>query len=68
MKSIKAIFKNTSAFTFYRKRRDKKIWHSGWSDRDERLKLFYSEFIKPGDLVFDVGANMGNRSKLFFGT
>jgi FkbM family methyltransferase len=26
---------------------------------------FYSQFIKKGDLVFDVGANVGSRSKLF---
>jgi FkbM family methyltransferase len=29
-----------------------------------RLK-FYSQFIKPGNLCFDVGANMGNRTKVF---
>lgn len=26
---------------------------------------FYSKFIKKGDLVFDVGANVGNRTELF---
>jgi FkbM family methyltransferase len=26
---------------------------------------FYSQFIKKGDLVFDVGANFGNRTKIF---
>ncbi|MEE9369172.1 MAG: FkbM family methyltransferase [Pontiella sp.] len=26
---------------------------------------FYRQFINPGDLVFDIGANMGNRSKIF---
>ncbi|MFC1827756.1 FkbM family methyltransferase [Thermodesulfobacteriota bacterium] len=35
-------------------------------NEDEKLCIkFYQQFIKPGDLVFDVGANMGNRSKLF---
>jgi FkbM family methyltransferase len=29
-----------------------------------RLK-FYSQFIKPGNLCFDVGANMGNRTRVF---
>jgi FkbM family methyltransferase len=28
-------------------------------------KEFYSEFIKSGDLVFDVGANKGNRTVIF---
>lgn len=27
----------------------------------ERKRLFYSSFIKAGDVCFDVGANMGNR-------
>jgi hypothetical protein len=28
-------------------------------------KNFYSWFIKEGDLVFDIGANYGNRVKAF---
>ncbi len=28
-------------------------------------KTFYSQFIKSGDLVFDVGANKGNRTVIF---
>ena len=28
-------------------------------------KFFYSQFIKPNDLVFDVGANIGNRTVIF---
>jgi FkbM family methyltransferase len=28
-------------------------------------KEFYSGFIKPGDLVFDIGANVGNRANVF---
>ena len=28
-----------------------------------RLKRFYSQFVSPGDLCFDVGAHTGNRSK-----
>lgn len=27
----------------------------------ERRQKFYSKFIRPNDLIFDVGANMGNR-------
>jgi FkbM family methyltransferase len=30
----------------------------------EKLK-FYSNFLKSGDIVFDVGANYGNRSRVF---
>jgi FkbM family methyltransferase len=28
-------------------------------------KIFYGDFIKSGDLVFDVGANFGNRVEIF---
>lgn len=31
----------------------------------KRLKKFYSQFIAPGDLVFDIGAHLGNRSEAF---
>jgi FkbM family methyltransferase len=36
-----------------------------WTDADERMRRFYAAFAGPGDLVFDVGANVGNRTKVF---
>lgn len=30
----------------------------------ERIR-FYKQFLKPGDLCFDVGANIGNRTRVF---
>jgi FkbM family methyltransferase len=33
--------------------------------KDESRLRFYAQFIRPGNLVFDVGANLGNRSKIF---
>jgi hypothetical protein len=36
-----------------------------WTEEDQKSLEFYQNFIKPGDLVYDVGANMGNRSKIF---
>jgi FkbM family methyltransferase len=36
-----------------------------WSREDEVRRLFYAQFVAPGDLVFDVGANVGNRTKAF---
>lgn len=31
----------------------------------QRLRKFYSQFISSGDLVFDIGAHLGNRSEVF---
>lgn len=33
--------------------------------RKSRMQSFYSEFIKPGDLCFDVGAHVGNRLRVW---
>lgn len=30
-----------------------------------KMRAFYSQFVKQGDLCFDVGANIGNRTELF---
>jgi FkbM family methyltransferase len=34
-------------------------------DRSRALREFYSQFIRPGDLVFDIGANQGDRTEIF---
>lgn len=36
-----------------------------WSKSDNELLNFYSKFIKADDLVFDIGANIGTRVKIF---
>jgi len=36
-----------------------------WTDEDQRRADFYSQFVGARDLVFDVGANLGNRAKVF---
>src|ERR1700741_472726 len=33
--------------------------------RERRLKSFYRRFVRPGDLVFDVGAHVGNHVRAF---
>ena len=33
--------------------------------RQRRLRLLYGQFVKRGDLVFDVGAHLGNRTRAF---
>jgi FkbM family methyltransferase len=32
-----------------------------------RLRRFYARFLGPGDLVFDIGAHVGNRARAFAG-
>lgn len=41
------------------------IKHLRWRKADAQRFAFYQSLINPTDLVFDVGANMGNRSKIF---
>jgi FkbM family methyltransferase len=41
------------------------IKHLRWTKADDRRLEFYKSLINPSELVFDVGANMGNRSKIF---
>ena len=36
-----------------------------WTQQDQKMLDFYSQFISNNDVVFDVGANIGNRSKIF---
>jgi FkbM family methyltransferase len=36
-----------------------------WTPQDDKFAPFYGRFLKPGDLVFDIGANVGGRVKVF---
>ena len=36
-----------------------------WTPQDDKFAAFYRRFVKPGDLVFDIGANVGGRVKVF---
>jgi FkbM family methyltransferase len=40
------------------------IYH-GIPRRQRRLRRFYAQFVSPGDLVFDIGAHAGNRTRAF---
>jgi FkbM family methyltransferase len=42
------------------------IYH-GIPLRQRRMRRFYSQFLSPGDLVFDLGAHVGNRTRAFAG-
>lgn len=45
--------------------RRQRLRAASWSKEDEARLRFYRGLISPGDLVFDVGANRGNRTKVF---
>ena len=36
-----------------------------WTAHDQKMLEFYSQFISVGDVCFDIGANIGNRTKIF---
>lgn len=55
---LKPIWEGARAWNTLRKYRR-------WSPDDEVRRAFYAQFVGPGDLVFDVGANVGNRTKVF---
>jgi len=68
---IKRFLKKTPAYLLYRRyiawtdRRRMVSDLSQWTNEDESRKAFYIQFVNAGGLVFDVGANIGNRSKVF---
>jgi len=43
----------------------KKMFHPETVRQEEEEIIFYSQFIKKGDLCFDVGANIGNKTNIF---
>ncbi|MFI5295184.1 MAG: FkbM family methyltransferase [Thermodesulfovibrionales bacterium] len=36
-----------------------------WTEQDQKMLNFYRQFIKPNDICFDIGANLGSRTKVF---
>jgi FkbM family methyltransferase len=69
--SLKALASKTPLYPIYRRladwRRERRMIRDfqAWSAEDQQRFDFYRQFIAQGDVVFDVGANMGNRSKIF---
>jgi FkbM family methyltransferase len=50
--------------TWYRRRRAIRELAT-WTPRDETARRFYAQFLRPGDMAFDIGANRGHRTKVF---
>ncbi len=69
--TLKTIAKRTPLLAIYRhfveryrmRREARHFWN--WSCEDQTRFEFYRQFIATGDLVFDIGANFGNRTKVF---
>ena len=67
----KEYLKHTIIYYIYRnlkkrnilKKRKKEFYE--WNNIDDSKMLFYSQFINTNDIVFDVGSNLGNRTKVF---
>jgi FkbM family methyltransferase len=57
MDKIKTLLKRTPLYRGLRIFRNKM--------HDYRMRAFYSQFVGPNDLCFDIGANIGNRTKIF---
>lgn len=62
--TIKNLVRHTPLYGFIKKRRALRSAQD-WDESDEDRLAFYSQFVGPGDVCFDVGANVGNRTKVF---
>jgi FkbM family methyltransferase len=63
---IKAIKKSPTRWIFSAlKKRHLRVNYSSFLDSNKKMLDFYRTFVSPGDLVFDIGANYGNRAKVF---
>jgi hypothetical protein len=62
--AIRSLLKNTPFYAAYFVNR---YAHrlSEWTASDDKALDFYLPLVQPRDLVFDVGANIGERSKIF---
>lgn len=64
MKALKNILKNVGLLEPLREWRTTRDIRN-WSTHDDKMKSFYSQFLKDDELCFDIGANRGNRTKIF---
>ena len=69
--SLKTIAKRTPLYAVYSYYADRRKWRRmkrefwKWSREDQKRFDFYRQFVATGDLVVDVGANLGNRAQVF---
>ncbi len=64
MEAIRKAVKRTFLYRIIKDMRATKAL-SRWDAQDQKMFEFYSGFVAAGDLCMDVGANVGNRTKIF---
>jgi len=64
MQFIKKILKNAYIYDSLQRFRAQKVLRK-WTAHDQEMLEFYSKFVSRGALCFDIGANIGNRAKIF---
>jgi len=64
MKSIRILLKSTIIYDIYTEWR-KLIFYLREQRLNREMFRFYHKFINEGDVVFDVGANIGSRTNIF---
>jgi FkbM family methyltransferase len=62
--SVKAYLKTTPLYPYYFARKNA-LRLAGLTDEERRYALLYAVFVRDGSLVFDIGANIGARVKVF---
>jgi FkbM family methyltransferase len=61
---FKTLITKTSIYTSFKRYWITRKYQQLNSDDEKRIR-FYRQFIQPGSLCFDIGANLGNRTKCF---
>lgn len=56
-----------SYYHTYRQWRKNKGRRKKTEKQAQKMRSFYSQFVQDGDLCFDIGANVGNRTEIFLG-
>lgn len=64
MGTVRNIIQSTSVYSKYKVNKTARE-NKKWTTDDDNRMQFYAQFVKHGDTCFDIGANIGNRTKIF---
>jgi FkbM family methyltransferase len=62
--ALRRFARNTAFYRLYQQQKALRAL-ARWTPLDQKRLDFYKQFLGPNDLAFDVGANMGNRTRVF---